>query len=321
MLAGVLVALPWYVAVAAETKGEFLREFFLRHNAGRFGATMEGHGGPWFYYPICLIVGLAPWSVFLGPTIAYALGRRARADNTHRTDTKESVTLAPGYRFLWCWIAVYVLFFSASATKLPNYVLPVYPPLAVLTARFLDRWRLHAISPPGWLMNVSLACLTLVGIAVSAGLAFAGGWLDVPFLRGRQLPGLEAWAFVGIIPVVGAGIGWWCVRQKHRHGLIACMAATAALFVGVLAAGGAVAVDGHKAARPLASLLPPDRNEREIRIGCYGYYQPSLVFYSRREVTRIATEAHALANSCAVAQSRWLLPRPIPSPRLRFRLS
>src|SRR5262249_38158601 len=176
-----------------------------------------------FYYPLCLIVGLAPWSVFLGPTIAYALGRQARADEVTESWAylpsvrwKQAIALPAAYRFLWCWVAVYLLFFSASATKLPNYVLPVYPPLAVLTARFLDRWRRGMIAPPGWVMHASLVCLVLIGVSVALGLMLASGAIEAPFRR--KLPGLETWAAVGIVPVLGAAAAWWCLRRQRRTG-------------------------------------------------------------------------------------------------------
>src|SRR5204862_4702774 len=61
-----LVAGPWYVWVAIETKATFLRGFLLTHNINRFLAPMENHGqGPWFYL-VVVALGLAPWSVFLG---------------------------------------------------------------------------------------------------------------------------------------------------------------------------------------------------------------------------------------------------------------
>ncbi len=287
IMIGALVAVPWYAAVIAETKGEFFREFFLKHNAGRFTAPMEGHGGPAIYYLVCLLVGFAPWSVFLGPTVFYAIGKRR--------DTDDERVSTDAYRFLWCWMLVYLLFFSASATKLPNYVLPACVPLAILTGTYLDRWRRQAVMPPVWVPRLSLVCLALVGTGVAVGPMLVSGKIDAPFLRGRSLPGLEVWAIVGIVPVVGALIGWWCLQRDDRRGYVAAMASTAGLFVAVLAAGAAAAVDAHKAARPLMAVLPPGLNEREIRIGCYEYYQPSLVFYSRREVTRLATETEAVA--------------------------
>jgi hypothetical protein len=248
---------------------------------------MEGHGGSWFYYVICLLVGFVPWCVFFGPTVTYAVGARARADVQHDESRN-------AYRLLWCWIGVYFVFFTLSATKLPNYVLPAYPPLAILTGRFLDRWRLGTVATPTVIMQICLGCLAMIGIGLAAGLNIAGGTIEISALRGRSFPGLEAWAVIGLVPIMGAGIGWWLLSRERRTALMTCMAVTAALFVGLIAAGGAVAVDAHKAVRPLAQTLPSGLNEREVRIGCYGYYQPSLVFYCRRQVVRLETEADAL---------------------------
>src|SRR5262249_43034489 len=72
VLAFVLVALPWCVWVGVETKGQFLKEFFLTHNVRRALTPMEGHRGPPYYYVGVLLVGFAPWSVFLGLALWHA---------------------------------------------------------------------------------------------------------------------------------------------------------------------------------------------------------------------------------------------------------
>ena len=294
-----LVALPWYVWVTAETKFVFPREFFYIHNTGRFHRTMEGHGGPWFYYLACLLVGFAPWSVFFGPAVGYGVGKRAQADvpgmpRPNSPGWKYLFVLPAPYRFLWCWVAVYLVFFSVSATKLPNYVLPLTPPLAVLTARFLDRWRRELLTVPAWWWHTILAGLALTGVAMAVGLCVAGGWLEAPFIHGRQLPGLETWAAVGAVPVVGAAGAWWFLRRRARSGVIICLAATATLFVGLLAVGGSTAVDSYKSARPLVHIFRTHITEPEVRVASYRYYQPSLVFYCRREVLRLNAEPEAL---------------------------
>src|SRR5262249_5974935 len=62
IFAFLLVAMPWYAWVAADTKAEFLRGFFLQHNVGRFLEPMESHRGSVFYYAFVLLIGFAPWS-------------------------------------------------------------------------------------------------------------------------------------------------------------------------------------------------------------------------------------------------------------------
>src|SRR5262245_30950113 len=90
-----LVALPWYVLVGVETRANFLRGFFLTHNVGRFLSPMESHSGPIYYYLVVLLVGLAPWSVFLG--LAGWDAWRSGRDQEVRPSERAAI------RFLACW--------------------------------------------------------------------------------------------------------------------------------------------------------------------------------------------------------------------------
>jgi 4-amino-4-deoxy-L-arabinose transferase-like glycosyltransferase len=128
-LAWAVVALPWYVLVGVETRGEFLRAFLGHDNFRRATQALENHSGPlWYYLPV-LLVGLAPWSAWIGAT-----GWHSR-DQLRQPGPGRDAT-----RFLLCWVAVYLLCFSVVATKLPNYILPVYPALALLVGRTLAAW-------------------------------------------------------------------------------------------------------------------------------------------------------------------------------------
>jgi len=290
MLAGMLlwiaVAVPWFALVGAETKGEFLRGFFLTHNVGRFSAPMEGHSGPVFYHGASLILGFLPWSSFLGLAAwnAWREGRKVADADENR---------AAAVRFLVCWIAVYFVFFSFSRTKLPNYILPLYPAVAILIGRFLERWRRGEIAVAGWALKTSLVCWALVGVGLAAGLLVAGGTIPVPRLR-HVLPGMENSAFLGLLPLLGAAAAWWCLRRQSRDGAIGVLHVSAALFTLGLFTWGASAVDAHKAPRDLVAQAEAKQPEREIRIGCYEWFQPSLVFYCEREVKRFNEEREAL---------------------------
>lgn len=143
LLVFVLVAAPWYVWVTVETKGAWTVGFWMHHNVNRFTGSLEGHAGPFYYYAVALLVGCAPWCVFFGPTAWYALRRVRRPKaaaipsplplSPSNGEKGEGADDRPAVQFLVCWIAVYFLFFSASTTKLPNYILPLYPAAALLT--------------------------------------------------------------------------------------------------------------------------------------------------------------------------------------------
>jgi len=117
VVAFVLVALPWYALVTRAQGWLFVETFFLNHNVERFTSTVHNHPGPLLYYVPILLLGLFPWSVLLVPAVA-------RIDRTSSADL-----------FVAAWALMPLLFFSAAGSKLPGYILPVVPPLAILIGR------------------------------------------------------------------------------------------------------------------------------------------------------------------------------------------
>jgi 4-amino-4-deoxy-L-arabinose transferase-like glycosyltransferase len=132
-----LVTLPWYVAVQLRNP-EFFRVFILEHNLARFSQDAYHHRQPfWFYLPVFLLA-MMPWAVvFLAALVErvrliWSEGKEAYSG----TDTDDSWAL-----FLLIWAFVPVLFFSASQSKLPGYILPAVPAGALLVADYLSSRR------------------------------------------------------------------------------------------------------------------------------------------------------------------------------------
>jgi 4-amino-4-deoxy-L-arabinose transferase-like glycosyltransferase len=300
VLVMLLVALPWYIRVTVETRGNFLHGFLLRHNVERFQSAMENHHGSLLYYPLVLLVGLAPWTIFAGPALWFGAWSALREPRPRLRPWWQSATEGErrlaAYRLLWCWLLTYLIFFSVAATKLPNYVLPVVVPAAVLLARFLERWRLAQVRLPNWIVTSGLTCLALIGAALSAGLVIASGYWDLPILRGRVFPGLEGWALLGLFPIAGALLGSWCWRRQRRTGLIVCLTGSAVLLLAPLAAYGSVVFNDCKAPRPLVEQAGALRRQDDIRIGCWNLeHLPSLNFYVQRDVIHLRDETEAVA--------------------------
>jgi 4-amino-4-deoxy-L-arabinose transferase-like glycosyltransferase len=283
MLAFGLVMVPWYAWVGAETRGNYLTGFFLVHNVDRYLNPMEGHTGSPAYYLLVLLLGFVPWSAFLGLALWYSL-------KFHQTDAQARNRDRQSVAFLWCWIVFYVAFFSFSKTKLPNYILPVYPAVALLTARFLECWRRGEFQPPAWMLHAAPACLLLLAVGTVMGLLALGGVWPLRVSPGRAYPGVEIWAALGMLPLAGAAVTWWCLRQSRRTGMIAGFAAFSLAYLAVLAGWGATALEKHKAPRDLVRGLHDNLTAHEVRIGAYEYFQPSLVFYCQREVHKLKTD-------------------------------
>ncbi|GIW82250.1 MAG: hypothetical protein KatS3mg105_4057 [Gemmatales bacterium] len=286
-LAFAAVAAPWYIWVGVETKGAFLLQFWQKHNVNRFLGAMENHSGPVYYYFIILLVGLAPWSAFLAPTSWHAI-RSIRPIGSAESAAEPFVA----FRFLVCWFAMFFIFFTISQTKLPNYILPLYPAAAIMTARFLVRWQEDKTNTPAWLMPLCFGCVILSGILFIGGvLIVSGGW-KLGILRGQTFPELTKWAVCGVIPIAGGILAWW-LHGQHRQKALVVLSATAVVFLAPLAAGGGASLNRHKAPKYLAESILSAQREKEIRIGCLYYFQPSLVFYAQRQVQAFADPAAA----------------------------
>jgi 4-amino-4-deoxy-L-arabinose transferase-like glycosyltransferase len=299
-----LVAAPWYVLVTTETRGAYARAFFLNENVNRFLSPMEGHRGPVVYYLGAVLVFFAPWSVFIGGATWYAV-KFARQSPPVETGGLET---AQSYRFLLSWVVCYLVFFSCAATKLPNYIAPLYPALAILTATFLVKWRDGVINPARWFMPACAASLGLVGVGVFFGLLVVGGVIPV---RGvRTLPGMETWAVLGLVVVAGAHGMAWRLLKGDRSGALAAVAVATVLFVGLLAAFPAVDLGKFNAPRSLVAESGAADDDRDLRLASLDYTTPSVTFYARREVRRLASPAAAAEFLALPVPTFLFVPEP-----------
>jgi 4-amino-4-deoxy-L-arabinose transferase-like glycosyltransferase len=281
ILAGLLVAGPWYGLVAGETRGAWPKAFFLNENVNRALNPMENHSGPPYYHAAVLFVLFAPWSVFLIGALWYGVKAQGRLSLGLEEPTVRA------HRFLLCWFAAYLVFFSIAATKLPNYVLPLYPAIAILVARFLVRWRDGELSVPRWLMPAACAGVVLVAVGVGGGLLVGGGAIPVP--KARAFPGLERWAFIGLVPLVGAGVLAWHLRRGNRGAFVTTAAATAVVMLALITAFPPGVFDRYKAPRELVRATGVADPTREVRLAGFDWFQPSVVFYAKREVKKLQT--------------------------------
>lgn len=124
-LGGILtlaISTPWFYLVHKATEGQFTQGFFLQHNLSRFSSEMEGHGGLPFVTWAFVLLGLMPLSFFIIQSFIHSWKNRKTHDFI---------------LFSWIVSIAFILFFSVSSTKLPNYPMPSYPFIAVLIAFYL----------------------------------------------------------------------------------------------------------------------------------------------------------------------------------------
>ncbi len=125
------VALPWYAAVQMRNP-EFFRFFILEHNLARFSQDAYHHRQPfWFYLPVFLLA-MMPWALVLALAAAERIRLIWAEGKEAFSSPEDSWPL-----FLFIWMLVPILFFSASQSKLPGYILPAVPAGALLVAEYL----------------------------------------------------------------------------------------------------------------------------------------------------------------------------------------
>ncbi|MBI3894949.1 MAG: glycosyltransferase family 39 protein [Acidobacteria bacterium] len=120
------VALPWYLLCYLQNGYPFFEEFIVRHHFERFVSPVIGHPQPiWFYIPI-LAAGVFPWT----PLLALPILEVARRGFGMILRDRQKA-------FLFYWIVLPFLFFSLAQNKLPNYLLPILPPLSLWIAHIV----------------------------------------------------------------------------------------------------------------------------------------------------------------------------------------
>ncbi len=271
------IGLPWYVAVGWKTGGEWLVGFLGRHNLERFTGTLENHSGSILYYPVAILIGFFPWSCFV-PWGLYRLVRRLRSAAAPPVADAPQVA-AGADRYVACWIGVYVVFFSLAGTKLPSYVLPCYPALALLVGRLLDEWLHEPRTVPRAILRLGLATPIVVGLGLMVGL---------PIVTERWLPGEERLAWLGLPLVLGGIVVLGLFERGRCRAVPPAFAAMAGVFVVALVGPAASCVSSRSTSAALVAAARL-RAGPDVPLVAYRHYEPTLVFYAQGEVPTVGT--------------------------------
>ncbi|BAY92183.1 MULTISPECIES: ArnT family glycosyltransferase [unclassified Tolypothrix] len=130
-LVGLLIILglsvPWYALVIWRNGWNYINSFFGYHNIERFTEVVNGHSAPWYFYFLVVLLGFAPYSVYLPA----AMIRLKFWQRSHWRSQERSQQLG---LFACIWFLAVFGFFTIAVTKLPSYVLPLMPAAAILVA-------------------------------------------------------------------------------------------------------------------------------------------------------------------------------------------
>ena len=256
-----LVAAPWFVGVSIANP-DFAHFFFIEQHFHRY-LTHTHRPGPWWYFVPILLVGLLPWTTLLPGAL--------------RVGWQRVPGRFQGNRLLLAWCAAIFLFFSASGSKLPSYILPIFPALALLLAQHLQRLSAGRLAAHA----AAIALIAVAGGTVLTGVA--AGWFggrpdfSPQELRYRDVI-LTGLAIIAGFALVAAGLA----RTGRATGAVVALT-----FSGLI--GTQVVLLGHqtlaaqKSARQLvahlAPALPPGAPVFSVR-----HHDQTLPYYLGRPV-------------------------------------
>lgn len=167
-----IVAATWYAPMIWKHGSPFINQFFIQHHFARYVTDKYHHPAPVYYYLLIFIALTLPWTAFVIEGILRAGKRLWRRDESMRMD--------PGNKFrafTIAWVLLPLVFFSFSSSKLPGYILPVFPAAALIAGERLARLN----SCPGsakWTVRIT-ACLCLLFAVAVLGYAGRSGSLSM----------------------------------------------------------------------------------------------------------------------------------------------
>jgi 4-amino-4-deoxy-L-arabinose transferase-like glycosyltransferase len=307
LLAFLVTVVPWFWLVWLENGYAFIATFWINHHVARFVTHIHHHEQPFWYFLVVIFFGFFPWTFFL-------LSAVQRTWRSWRAWMKEEHNLD---LFLWLWVLVPLIFFSASQSKLAGYILPAIPPLALLVALEWDRYIQGDVIGQR-LMKTQLMMITGLGIVLAVGVAVGF------YVRYQSL----ATGVILALPLLLASL--WIQKEFRKRRmvtvlltLVVCMT----LFAALTAWRAAPVIERFHSARALSRIALASISEEEPLIQ-YRYFHHTALYYTNYQATKEAVPSReALTEYIEVnPQPRylvltqrpgWLDLRDLPGARLR----
>ncbi len=263
----VLVAGPWFIAVS-RANPEFAHFFFIHEHVERFLTTEHRREGPiWYFVPV-LLAGLLPWLSIAAVALVRAARTGPRAPQADR--------YAPE-RLMLALVFVVFVFFSLSGSKLPSYILPVFPAIAILVGRTLAG--IGRVTLARHLMAVALlaasAAITIVFVPLNSSDSDA----TIAAFRLAAVASLSTWLVIALIAFACAA------RGRVTAAIVAtglgALIGWSALLLGHETLGRGMST--YDIARDMKPFIRAD-----TPIYSVGLFEHTLDFYLQRPVTLVA---------------------------------
>jgi len=288
------IALPWFILVILANGQTYIDSFFGYHNFQRFTQVVNRHSAPWYFYFFVVLLGFAPWSIYL--PVAIARTRFWQRSYWRRQPRSAQLSL-----FALFWFGCIFGFFTISVTKLPSYVLPLLPAAAILVTLLWGdivagkeeevREGRSAKKPNSLPKSLLVTFIVnVVFLLILAGATFyCYHWLgDDPampnFPQALQQSGLLILGGAIWIIVAGAIALLLWKRQQRWILVVNFIGLVAFIIFGLTPAYNLVDINRQLPLRQLAQVAVQQKLPGE-ELMMIGFWKPSLVYYTQSPVT------------------------------------
>ena len=260
------ITVPWFVLVM-KANPEFFERFFIYEHYTRFTTKVHGRYQPWYYFIPILLAGALPWTVLMLDTMLRTFRNGKLPDKAFNSE-----------RFLLIWAVFIYVFFSISGSKLPSYLLPMLPALALLMGKRIVEMRERLLF---WqIAPAILAALLLLGLALNV-----GKLADTPS-QAELYPHYGPWlAVAALVSLAGLLVGMLLLWREKKSVAVVVLAVSA-LLSAQIALSGYETVARERSAKHIAEAI---RGEVKPGIPFYSVwtYEQTLPFYLKRTFTLV----------------------------------
>ena len=245
------ITAPWFVLIA-QRNPEFLEFFFIHEHLQRFTQTAHSRTGPIYFFLPLLLLGFLPWIAQVPGAIAQTWRERNRE-------------FSSGW-LLTCWFVVILGFFSISQSKLPGYIIPLFPALALIVGSQLDRnlGSGNSLSLPWQLQTGFFAILGGIGFFFLGEVSKQSRPDEI-----ESYAQYTYWIIAALIALISCSL--LALMQSKRNGLSSITSFAGGLFLCALIAGTGHetlgrAVSGIDLVKQVKAGIPQKTNFYSVRI-------------------------------------------------------
>jgi 4-amino-4-deoxy-L-arabinose transferase-like glycosyltransferase len=284
LLLFLLITAPWFILVM-KANPEFFERFFIYEHYTRFSTKDLGRYQPWYYFIPILLAGMLPWTILMLDTLLRTWKGSAYIGKAFNPE-----------RFLLIWVVFIYAFFSVSGSKLPSYLLPIFPALALLMGKRLAEIRERVLL---W----QLAPVLLVPVVTLGFAPFTAQLAETP-LKIEMFRDYATWAVVAALVLLFGLISGMVLLARRKKSLAVLVVALSSLIGVQIVLSGHNTVARWRSAYHIAESIRP-YVKPDIPLYSVGTYEQTLPFYLKRTFTLVDYQ-NEMAFGIMQEPHRWI---------------